>query len=39
MLFGFTRPVEIQKAISIYLNEANKQNSDPTALNSLGQLY
>jgi hypothetical protein len=38
-LFGFTRARETQKAIAIYMNEANKNNADPTALNSLGQIF
>jgi TPR repeat protein len=39
LLFGFTRPQEIQKAIRLYQDEASKEVVDPSAFNALGQIY
>jgi hypothetical protein len=39
MLFGFTRPQNVSKALSIYHEELEKQSHHPTALNALGDIY
>jgi hypothetical protein len=39
MLFGFTRPQNIWKALAIYHEEVDKANCHPCALNALGDIY
>lgn len=39
LLFGFTRPQELSKAIEIYQSEASKPNADPSVFNALGVLH
>jgi TPR repeat protein len=39
MLFGFTRPQNVLKALDIYHEEVDKSNCHPAALNALGDIY